>query len=73
MSVTTRSKVKKVTKLLCVVVKDYFDVFFIANNGVCDPFLELIQSRVPLEDNEAITTPVTKEEIKKILFQINAS
>jgi hypothetical protein len=83
-SAVARSKVKKVTKLhndqgvtvttqtdLCELAKGYFDVLFAPKVGLHEPVLKLVPACIAMEDNNYLTTPITKEELRKALFQMN--
>jgi hypothetical protein len=77
------AKVKKVSKLrtddgriatsqedMCIVAQGYFEQLFAANAGVHEPVLDLMSQCVSMDDNIMLTTPITKEELRQALFQM---
>ncbi|CAJ2637965.1 unnamed protein product [Trifolium pratense] len=84
MSVSARSKKKKITKLvdeagtavhtqedLCEVAKNYFNALFKNISGIHVPVLNHIQQRVTEEDNHLLMAPMTKIELQQALFQMH--
>ncbi|GAU39014.1 hypothetical protein TSUD_378900 [Trifolium subterraneum] len=84
MSATTRAKVKKIEKLkndenevitgqqnLCEVARRYFQELFKPKGGAQEPVLSLITPRVSEEDNERLSAPISKEELRLALFQMH--
>jgi len=82
MSTVARGKIKKVTKLVsdigdwvtrqddCDVAKNYFVVLFAANKGNYAPVLDLLSVWVTQEDNDMLTKPIFRKELKHALFQM---
>jgi hypothetical protein len=56
---------------LCEVAHKYFEELFKSNNGVYDPVLSLIQRKISHSDNDMLTSPVMKEEVRVTLFQMH--
>ncbi|GAU14634.1 hypothetical protein TSUD_96980 [Trifolium subterraneum] len=44
---------------------------WLKDGGIQEPILSLISPRVSVEDNERLTAPITKEEIRSALFQMH--
>ena len=78
-------KVKKVSKLrtddgrtatsqeeMCIVAQGYFKQLFAANASVHEPMLDLMSQCVSMDDNIMLTSPVTKEELRQALFQMQS-
>ncbi|PNY16121.1 hypothetical protein L195_g012831, partial [Trifolium pratense] len=84
MTATSRQRAKKIGKLvnddnvavtsqpeLCEVALNYFNQLFKPNSASHDPILSLIAPKITHEDNERLVRPITKEELKEALFQMN--
>ncbi|PNY14675.1 ribonuclease H [Trifolium pratense] len=84
MSATSRQRAKKIGKLmnddniavtsqpeLCEVALNYFNHLFKSNSTSHDPVLSLIAPKITQEDNESLVRPISKEELKDALFQMN--
>jgi hypothetical protein len=82
-SAIARGKVKKVSKLrmddgrtatsqedMCNVAQGYFEQLFSGNAGVHEPVLDLMSQCVSVDDNIMLTAPITKEELRHALFQM---
>jgi len=82
-SAVARDKLKTVCKLrtddgrtatsqedMCIVVQGYFEQLFATNAGVHEPMLDLMSQSVSMDDNIMLTTPITKEELRQALFQM---
>lgn len=55
---------------LCTVAQGYFEQLFAANAGALEPILDLMSRCVSMDDNIMLTTPITKEELRQALFQM---
>ena len=82
-SAVARGKMKKVSKLrtdngrtatsqedMCIVAQGYFEHLFAANVGVHEPVLDLMSQCVSMDGNIMLTSPITKEELRQALFQM---
>jgi len=82
-SAIARGKVKKASKLrtvdrttatsqedMCNVAHSYFKQLFSANAGVHEHVLDLMSQCVSIDDNTIFTSPITKEELHRALFQM---
>jgi hypothetical protein len=84
LSASTRQRAKKIEKLvnddnievtgqseLCRVAMNYFDHLFKSNSTMHEPVLSLIGPKITQEDNEKLSAPISKEELKEALFQMH--
>jgi hypothetical protein len=84
MSASIRQRSKKIVKLvdegnmevtgqagLCEVARSYFDQLFKTNTTTHEPILSLIGAKITQEDNDKLSAPITKEELKAALFQMH--
>jgi hypothetical protein len=84
MSASSRQRAKMIVKLvndanatvttqpeLCEVALNYFNNLFKINSTSHEPILALISPRITQEDNDQLTMPITKEELRNALFQMH--
>ena len=56
---------------ICRLAKEYFENLFNASDGYCDPVLNVVQTRITNDDNEALLAPFSIDEFKAAIVQMH--